>query len=627
MNMTFSPRVVGPQRADFYSLETLVASPQFAGKKGQELVLAIYNYFTSTIDGTYHFWETDERKGLPQVRRAVTDPVKMLNCYGWMICGQCSKMLYQLYRTAGLKTRLVGLPGHAVTEVFFDKRWHILDVDMWTWFRTPEGHIASCYELACDSHKLIVENTDKSNPCNLPDRTLESYAQMYSKCQTADGDIVTLRPHWETHGHTMDFQLRPGETLVRSQENRGCFHLPQSWIKSLGDFKKEWHGYPRERFEPLWTFGNGRWIYEPKLAAGFADFRAGLWSPSDLQQDSRGLTGPGSATLRIQSPYIFCGRPEWSREKITSTDGVFLSVAGKGPVQIEITDAEGLWHTVLDEKGDFARRTDITNLLDGRYECLIRMTFLDEARLDKFQFDGTIMTAPNSLPRLVEGKNPMELRLGDKHGRNTVPWDKIIDFRAGVNLPGQWVSADNAKLESFLNDWQKISPADSSKPVQVVWRFDAPDEKEFAWGYFLASVQEGPAQEPPRKALLEWSIDGKKWKKLSHMEISRTSCQWDNSIEGEMTPAKNAKTFWVRITTDSAVIDAEFHGHLDCDKKSGTKSAKGNPNALRIVHCWREAGQSRYFEAPGGKKNYTIRCGQNPLAHTIEMSAPSVKLK
>jgi len=245
MSVTFSPRLVGHLRPDFYSLETILASPQFAGKSGEELVLAIYDYFTSTVDGTYHFWPAGETEGQPRLRRAVFDPVKLLNAYGWAICGQTARTLFGLYRAAGLPARHIGLPGHSLCEVYYDGRWHILDVDMWTWFRTPAGHIASAYELARSPRELIVENTDKSDPCNLPDRSLEDYAEMYAKTQTVDDRVRNVGPPWAIRAHTMDFHLRPGEMLIRSQENHGRCHVPQEWKAHMDKWRREWHGCPR----------------------------------------------------------------------------------------------------------------------------------------------------------------------------------------------------------------------------------------------------------------------------------------------------------------------------------------------------------------------------------------------
>jgi len=614
--LTFSPRVVGLHRPDFHCLECILASPQFAGKTGEELALAIYDYFTSTVDGTYHFWPPGETEGNPRIRRSVFDPVKLLNAYGWAICGQCAHILYGLYTTGGLKARYMGLPGHSLCEVHYDGRWHILDVDMWTWFRTPEGHIASAAELARQPEALILHNTNRSNPCNLPDRSLEDYAKMYARTKVVDDHVEQIGPPWHIRAHHMDFHLRPGETLIRSQRHDGRFHLPRGWVANQSKYRREWKGHPRERYEPFRTFGNGRWIYEPNLSAAGDGQDTGLWEPTDLTQDAAGMVGPGSATWRIHSPYPFCGIPDCDGERITHRDGVWLALAGRGPLRAELTDPEGRWSAVLEvPAGPFARTVDVTDLLSSRYECLVRISAGKKARLARLRFEGFILTAPMSIPRLVTGENPMELRWGDKYGLCTVPWSAWIDFREGADLPAQWVSAWNARVEPYCQGFLRIAPAEAG-PVGVTFRFDAPGDRRFAWAYAHASLNEGPPEEPPGQARLDWSADGQHWQELSRGEISNTLCQFDTSIDGEVRFAEPIRSMYLRVKSQTPISGVEFHGHLACDPPPG--------ETLRIVHRWVEGdGQHKTFEAPAGAARYAITCGQDPRDHSIEMSVPA----
>ena len=645
MSITCSPRVVGHNRPDFHSLESILAGPPFAGKSGEALVLAIYNYFTSKLDGTYHFWPHDERGGHPAMRRANFDAARMLNCYGWAICGQNARFLYDLYRAAGLEARCIGLPGHALCEVKYDGRWHILDVDMWTWFRTPEGHIASAAELAGDAFKLILENTNKSDPCNLPDRSLQSYAEMYSKTPVAAGHVKDIAPHYSTGGHAMDFRLRPGERLIRSQAHASRFHMPQDWTAALRRWTTEWHGHPRERFDPFRSMGNGRWIYQPNLAAGWRDLDDGAWQRQGLTQNDQGLAGPGEVSFRIQSPYIFCGIPNWSKPQVTSSEGAWLYVEAEGGVVAELTDAEGRWVEVGEAMLSPAagvpeapgRRYDITPIVDGRYECLIRFRVPAGGRLRGFRFEGYIMTAPMSLPRLTPGDNPMEVRYGDARGLATTPWSQIVDFRSGSTdgqaaaqaqagkpvppgkpmPPGPWHQAQNARLEPYVEGWQMISPTQADKPVRAVWRFDAPAGRRFAWFHALAGVREGPVDQPRRRATLEWSPDGQSWRALTSIEISNSYHQWDTSLDAQADIDGGAEAIWIALTSQTPITDLEFHGHL--------LEQPHQADSLRIVHTWLEDAQVRRFEAPPTATRYVLRCGPNPTAHTIDMSVPSAR--
>ncbi len=619
-NMAYSPRIVGAQRPDLYSVDTLLRSPQFANKQGEELALALYNYFTSTKDGTYHFWSPTENEGEPRLRGCVVDPVKFLNAYGWMLCGNHATMLYQVYQAAGFKARQFGVPGHSLCEVFYEGRWHIIDIDMWTWFRTPDGHIASAYELAKNAKALIVDNVNKSNPCNLPDRDLPGYANMYAKTPTVDAEerVEQIWPHWATRAHTMDFALRPGETLIRSQVAQGRFHFAQSWKEVLKGIPHEWKGYPSERYTPLRTYGNGQWIYAPNLSAKYNDFKLGVWERQGLAQDDAGVVGQGSATIRIQSPYPFCGIPDITGEQIRHSNGVWLNIAGDGPATFEMTNAEGEWVKICEVNGPFKERVDITEQMASRYSALIRFTLGGKAKLTAFKFEGYILTAPMSLPRLVQGANKMEVCYLDKHQLCTVPWSRIIDFRTKTDFAPQAAEIVNGELRPGSDGWEVLAPKDPAQKVKVVFKVDAPAARKFAWLYAIGTVLEGPANQPPKAALLEWSLDGQNWAPTAGLRIPNTPLQWDSSIDAELLLApQSAATVWLRLTSDTAIGGFQIHGHLEGEASSST--------ALEIVHRWTENGETRTFKAPARARAYSIQCGADPAGHTIEMSMPSLK--
>lgn len=607
-----SPRIVGEPRADLYSLETLLASPPFAGRQGEALALALYDYLTHPVDGIWHGWPPNERAGEPIGWGDVSDPVKILNAYGWAICGQNAELLLGLYRAAGLPARIRHIPGHNICEVFYDNRWHLLDADMRAWFRAPDGHIAGVDELTRNARSLIVDNPNKSTPFNLPDRSPDDYATMYEKAKGR----ADLFPPWATRGHTMDFMLRPGEILVRSELHEGRFHLPKPWLETMrGPLAHEWKGIPRERFEPFRTIGNGRWTYAPDLTDRSRDVELGLWSLQGLTQNAQGLKGPGSAVFRIQSPYPFCGIPDLTHPAMAPSNGVWLSLSGKGAVTAEVTDAEGRFIPIVETQGGFALKPDITPLLDARYGALIRLTLAPGAQLNAFAFDGYLMTAPASLPRLTEGHNRMELKSGDKFGKRTVPWSVPVDFRSEAALRQALVRLTAGALQPGNRNRLRIAPT-ATNPAQAVFRFDAPASGRFAWAYAVATVPEGPTNAPPRQAEMAWSRDGESWTHVTKLAISATPLQWDASLDGEMLPDAATRTLWLRVTSDTGLIALEFNGHLEAPPSSGD---------LHITHHWTENGVPCAFTAPSGQVKYEIRCEKQPQGHTIRMQMPSCK--
>lgn len=604
-----SPRVVGEFRPDFHSLESILADPRFAGKQGEALALAIYDYFTSTLDGTWHWWTPSERAGDPYGWGTVTDPVKLLNAYGWMLCGTNANVLQGLYQAAGMPSRIRGLPGHVVCEVFYERRWHILDVDMWTWFRTPEGHLASIEELSAAPRPLIVDNQRKSQPCNLPDRTLPDYAAMYEQAAKQEKCIF---PFWAARLHTMDFVLRPGEMLLRSQGHAGRFHMPAEWAASKAKFANEWQGLPRERYEPFRTIGNGRWSYTPDLTARTRDVEFGAWTREGLTQYERGLAGPGSLVFRIQTPYPFCGVPDAAKEGFPACDGFRLDLASTGAVRAEITDAEGRWVEVA--AGEGPRSADLTALLATRYDAMLRLTLAAGARLDRLACEGWLQVAPMSLPRLAAGANRMQLRCGDQYGRRTTPWRVPADFRSEAALRTTLVGVEHGKLVPGARERLQLAPP-ADGPAVAVFRFDAPAGRPFAWAYAVATLPEGPADAAPKQAVLEWSEDGAAWRPLSTIAIANTPLQWDCSLDGTVRLPAPAPRLWLRVISATGLIALEFAGHA---------AEPASPAGLRIVHRWREDAGEREFAVPAGADAWSVDCGAGPREHSIEMRAPSV---
>ena len=51
--MPFSARVVGEHRPDYYDLESVLEFPLFKGNQGEQLALAVYDFFTSRVHGIY----------------------------------------------------------------------------------------------------------------------------------------------------------------------------------------------------------------------------------------------------------------------------------------------------------------------------------------------------------------------------------------------------------------------------------------------------------------------------------------------------------------------------------------------------------------------------------------------
>ena len=134
-------RLTRPGWPDLTSAETILASILHEGMSDEAKALAIYDFLR---DWRHHWHPPDEEDN--------HDPVKMVGVYGYGYCDDAARSLAQLARKAGLKARVWELEGHVVSEVFYEGRWHMLDVDEGETYRHPLGHLAGVEEIAQNSH-------------------------------------------------------------------------------------------------------------------------------------------------------------------------------------------------------------------------------------------------------------------------------------------------------------------------------------------------------------------------------------------------------------------------------------------------------------------------------------------
>ena len=119
-------------------------------KTNDEKAIAIYNFCQLTH---YHRAYPSEPGGVPAL--------KVINCYGWSLCGGLHSMESALWKEAGWEHRFVGWDGHTTVEAKYDGRWHYLDIFLKFYAWEPDGKggrtIASQDDLTIHSDQLSHE--------------------------------------------------------------------------------------------------------------------------------------------------------------------------------------------------------------------------------------------------------------------------------------------------------------------------------------------------------------------------------------------------------------------------------------------------------------------------------------
>jgi len=125
-------KVVNDRAPDCSSLEAIVASVTRGCKSDDERAIAIYNFCRYIY---YHHAYPREKGGI--------SALKLINVYGWALCGGQHTVLAALWEKAGYKWRYRGWshPGHTTVEVFYGGRWHYLDtfLKFYVWMPDPKS--------------------------------------------------------------------------------------------------------------------------------------------------------------------------------------------------------------------------------------------------------------------------------------------------------------------------------------------------------------------------------------------------------------------------------------------------------------------------------------------------------
>jgi hypothetical protein len=326
------------------------------------------------------------------------DPVKVLNVYGYTLCGDDAQVIADLWRAAGFRTRRGRPHGHCTTEVFYDGDWHLLDGD--------ENIIGLLRD-----NETIAEEADIVRDHDLMKRT-HTYGILAGDSRETDEFSASLCAYdgddrsgdWQSHvGHTMDFTLRPGESIEWRWDHREKAHgiwRGKSLLSGWG--------------ETAWArHCNGYWRYEPNLIR--RSFRDSLVSQDNLATlTSRSPrlhpAAPGQHaqfTVAIRAPYVIVG----GRVRLRG-----LRASAEDLIAVSLSFGSNEWTPVTEvgETGAFEITADLDALFPpegpARYSYLLRVEMqaahsVDGAGLDGLLIENDLQMAPLSLPALTLGTN------------------------------------------------------------------------------------------------------------------------------------------------------------------------------------------------------------------------------
>jgi len=420
----YTPLVMTPRQIDTTNLSSLAQSiyRNAGAVTDREKAESIWRFYLT--DGRfvkpgifYHIpgWAYEEPVG------EVLDPIKLLNSYGFGLCYQDAPLLQATWDAGGFRhTRVWFLTGHSVAEVFYDGQYHYYDSDMMGYTTLGDGPVrtspvASVQQLQTDRSILLTKldgpNKVKADAVDSPwynaDVRAGAISNLADLFSTSDDNYVYGYARY-SHGHTMDFVLRPGERMIRyyNQDDPGIRYLP---YKTDG---KEWKEFPQDVGGTL-LVKNG-----PHSEKDSRRWSTGLieYQPTDhaSRVARKNTQTPNQAVYDVSSPYVIIGA-KFSMQASLFSAGQSLTVETSRDAGHTWTAAStlrgpfsGAW---TDEPSTLAQSTYGTlNAVAGTYGYLVRFTLQglgeDLAQgVKDLKLSTTFEFNPRTLPEIAPGTN------------------------------------------------------------------------------------------------------------------------------------------------------------------------------------------------------------------------------
>ncbi len=466
------PKLTSEHTPDLYDLDSYVKGIMKPGMTQKERAIALWHAYSRQM---YH-WNNPVEYPLikPGQYSDVTDPIRLMNVYGYTLCFCSAEGMEALWRRAGLEAREFGLPGHVANEVWFDGQYHYLDMEFKGYFMRPDGVIASARECGLNPAEIVVSARVQEGFFPLARYPFRSYLSKMVFAGLLDGGPSWYASHRAQSGHVMHVSLRPGECYYRSWDNVGKFVDDyERWIEP-GEFGTMDCRYgPHELDGPL-SFGNGVMIYEPDLTTASDEFERGVFSARDMIKTDRGLTVAsgqlqGECVFRVQVPYVICGRPARVEDPYTVSDAAVVSLQGTGKIGVQVSVDNGRsWQSA----GQGPGKIDLTLFVVRRYGYQLKLLLNAGSAVTGLRTDTYFQLAQAALPRLAKGDNRMAFNLGESG--EMVEWIVPTWESERAFLASAW-SLDNVK---WTGDWTRaVEPADRTREGAIIFEIKAPPGK------------------------------------------------------------------------------------------------------------------------------------------------------
>jgi len=517
-------KIIADKAPDCSSMKSIVDTVTRGCKTNDEKGIAIYNAGRFLW---YHHQYPGEKGGVAAL--------KLINVYGWSLCGGQHTVLAAMWRAAGWDWRYVGWRGHTTVECRYDGRWHYFDtfLKVYTWRTDPNAPggrtVASQADIKANpaliSKQFAIDKSRKvwytlDNRFEMIGERANWVAPAFFVCGdtppgvvkgvqvTRPGGVSSKLGHagikFNEDGYDTQVNLAPGFSLElmwkhidAAQWFSGRKYSPRH---TCGD--KEFRNCPAigPILEPYRylnkrgarTFSNGILRFAPDLGSkaclsALAGKQNVKWSRGQLAPSDP--SKPGSITVRLQSPYI-----------MTRAKG---KAAGIDKAEISVDDGKSYSNIDL---------SNFDDAVGGRYACGLRLSF--SKPLTSLDIEVIVQHNRCALPYLSPGPNKVTVSaanaksLGDN--KLVVTYAYSLGARSGTyeGLCDQGAELARAHQASWSESPTVVQKVFSPGDLPATFSIPVPTPKDKSPVYprmlFLRREVIAPGQKPaplPKGAL------------------------------------------------------------------------------------------------------------------------------
>ena len=461
------PRIVVNGKRNWRSLEDVVAE-------------AVGDY-TEPADRARAIWEYQRRNRFHACTwdSECSDVIKVLNVYGYTLCGNEAHLLNDLWKAAGLKVRR-GYPiGHCVTEAFYDGAYHLLDGDEHViCLKRDNKTIASCAEIVRD-HDLVKRTHTYGIDRRDGRQTDEFSAALYWYQGERKGD-------WGNNTtHAMKMRLRPGESIELRWDHQGKEYSAgtetpkgQKSVDGNGTLIR-WGPVAYDKIR------NGKLRYRPDLTNAAA--QRGIHSSENAVFDTangfirpQDTAKPAVITWEMASPWVFVG----------GKASASVDLGPRAQARWLYSTGKDQWHSFNEQEtpGDRELTAVLDKIVSQRgkpsYRFQIRLALEGDVKVKDISFDLDVQTSLLSLPELEVGTNQVlytDSTEGPRQIRITHRWMERSAWHPPAAPADALAPEDGQTVSGSQVSFRWSPPADPDGDKIADYHFELSEHADMRW--------------------------------------------------------------------------------------------------------------------------------------------------